>query len=163
VGCFLGSKTAACGDSGDLRVLVAGMKEGAFGDSDFFSAARVSEANLVASGESGLWALSTLCFAGMKVAAVGESGAEIDEVREVDECGWCRDWRSRRNFDAHNHDRLGGNVSGTIGRHGFCVRKSLVRLSWAWVLWLVVERPKDCAVRVDISLSRPANIRTSHS
>jgi hypothetical protein len=63
------------------------MKDGAFGDSDFLSAARVSEANLVASGESGLWALSTLCFAGMKVAAVGESGAEIDEVREVDECG----------------------------------------------------------------------------
>ena len=85
MGWFLRSKTAACGDSGDLRVLVAGMEEGAFGDSDFFSAARVSEANLVASGESGLWALSTLCFAGMKVAAVGESGAEIDELREVDE------------------------------------------------------------------------------
>jgi hypothetical protein len=87
VDCLLGSKTAACGNSGDLRALVAGMKDGAFGDSDFLSAARVSEANLVASGESGLWALSTLCFAGMKVAAVGESGAEIDEVREVDECG----------------------------------------------------------------------------
>jgi hypothetical protein len=42
---------------------------------------------LAASGESGLWALSTICFAGMKVAAVGESGAEIDEVREVDEIG----------------------------------------------------------------------------
>jgi hypothetical protein len=87
VGCFLGSKTAVCGDSGDLRALVAGMKEGVFGDSDFFSAARVSEENLAASGESGLWALSTICFAGMKVAAVGESGAEIDEVREVDEIG----------------------------------------------------------------------------
>lgn len=87
VGWMLGSKTAACGDSGDLRALVAGMKEGAFGDSDFFLAARVSEANLVASGDNGLWALSTRCFAGMKVGAVGESGAEIDEVREVDESG----------------------------------------------------------------------------
>jgi hypothetical protein len=85
VGCFLGSKTTACGDSGDLRALVAGMKEGAFGD-----------------------------------------------------------------------------VSGSVGRHGSCVRKSLVRLSWASMLWLVVECSEDCAAIVDIFLSRPANIRTCH-
>jgi hypothetical protein len=42
---------------------------------------------LVASGDSGLWALLTLCFAGTKVAAVGESCAEIFEVVEVDESG----------------------------------------------------------------------------
>jgi hypothetical protein len=80
----LGTKSGACGDSGDLGVLAAGTKVGAFGDSGF-SVAWVSEASLVASGDSGLWALSTRWFAGTKVAAVGESCAEVVEV--VDESG----------------------------------------------------------------------------
>ena len=80
-----GAKKGACGDSGDLRAfLAAGTKVGAVGDSGFL-AVGASGADLVASGDSGLWALSTHCFAGTKVAAVGESCAEVVEVVEVDE------------------------------------------------------------------------------
>jgi hypothetical protein len=78
----LGTKSGACGDSGDLGVLAAGTKVGAFGDSGF-SAAWVLEASLVASGDSGLWALSTRWFAGTKVAAVGESCAEVVELSRL--------------------------------------------------------------------------------
>lgn len=61
-----------------MGVLVAGTSSGAFGGSGF-SEAVASEAALVADGESGVWA-AVRRAAGMKVAAVGESRAEVGEV-----------------------------------------------------------------------------------
>lgn len=61
-----------------MGVLVAGAGLGAFGGSGF-SEAVASEAALVADGESGVWA-AVRRAAGMKVAAVGESRAEVGEV-----------------------------------------------------------------------------------
>ena len=58
--------------------MVAGTGSGAFGGSGFPEAV-ASEAALVADGGSGVWA-AVRRAAGMKVAAVGESRAEVGEV-----------------------------------------------------------------------------------